>query len=74
MYAEVDPRIALLNDLRAAQWSVPVPLQQREPHPRAARGTAQWPGWLSLATLLVQFVVAAALVAISIRMGRMGLW
>lgn len=45
MYAVVDPRVALLNDLHWARC--PAPTSQRMPvrNPGAARREAQWPTW-----------------------------
>jgi hypothetical protein len=45
MFAVFDPRINLLNDLRAGEWPVPRGLSPRDASQERARREAQWPTW-----------------------------
>src|SRR5580658_7761324 len=45
MYAVVDPRVALLNDLHWARGPAPASQPMRDRSPGAVRREAQWPTW-----------------------------
>lgn len=45
MYAVVDPRVALLNELHWARCPVPSAQVMRDRSPGAIRREAQWPTW-----------------------------